>query len=69
MDNFLFFLPLFVLGGIGTFFGQPWGFVLFGAAGACTLCINIFLRFAEKEHVDPALGALRYYTYFWGFFV
>jgi hypothetical protein len=33
------------------------------------LYINIILWVVEKEHVYPALGPLRYFTYFWGFFV
>ena len=49
--------------------GEAWGYVLFGAAGAITLYINLVLLFVEKKHVYPALGPLRYYTYFWGFFV
>ena len=67
--DFLFFVPLFVSGSVGALLGQPWGYVLFGAAGAGMLYINIILWFVEKEHVYPALGPLRYYTYFWGFFV
>lgn len=67
--DFLFYLPLFVSGCIGMLLGQAWGYVLFGAAGGCTLYINIILWFTEKEHVYPALGPLKYFTYFWGFFV
>lgn len=67
--DFLFFVPLFVSGSVGALLGQPWGYVLFGAAGAGMLYINIILWFVEKEHVYPALGPLRYFTYFWGFFV
>ena len=67
--DFIFFAPLFVFGSIGVLLGQAWGYILFGAAGACSLYINIILWFTEKQHVYPALGPLRYYTYFWGFFV
>ena len=67
--DWLFFAPLFVAGSIGVLLGQSWGYVLFGAAGACSLYINIILWFTEKEYVYPALGPLRYFTYFWGFFV
>ncbi|MDJ0827815.1 MAG: hypothetical protein QNJ16_20195 [Rhodobacter sp.] len=67
--DFLFFVPLFVLSSIGMVLGKPWGYVLFGAAGACSLYINIILLWVEKKHVYAALGPLRYYTYFWGFFV
>ncbi len=67
--DFLFFIPLFVSGSVGVLLGQAWGYVLFGAAGACMLYINIILWPVEKAHVYPALGPLRYFTYFWGFFV
>jgi hypothetical protein len=67
--DLLFFVPLFVAGSVGILLGQAWGYMLFGAAGACSLYINITLWFVEKKHVYPALGPLRYYTYFWGFFV
>jgi len=67
--DWLFFAPLFVSGSIGALLGQPWGYVLFGAAGACSLYINIILWFTEKEYVYPALGPLKYFTYFWGFFM
>jgi hypothetical protein len=67
--DLIFFVPLFALGSIGIILSQPWGYMLFGAAGACALYINIILLWVEKKHVYPALGTLRYYTYFWGFFV
>ncbi len=67
--DFLFFLPLFVSGSVGSLLGQAWGYMLFGAAGGCSLYINIILWFTEKEYVYPTLGPLRYFTYFWGFFV
>ena len=67
--DWLFFAPLFVSGSIGVLLGVSWGYLLFGAAGACSLYINIILWFTEKDHVYPALGPLRYYTYYWGFFV
>jgi len=65
----LFFIPLFVSGCVGVLLGKPWGYMFFGAAGACMLYINIALWFTEKKHVYPALGPLKYFTYFWGFFV
>ncbi len=67
--DWLFFAPLFVAGSVGVLLGTLWGYVLFGAAGACSLYINIILWFTEKEHVYPARGPLRYFTYYWGFFV
>ena len=67
--DWLFFAPLFVVGSAGVLLGRSWGYVLFGAAGASSLYINVILRFTEKEHVYPSRGPLRYYTYYWGFFV
>lgn len=67
--DWLFFGPLFVAGSTGMLMSQPWGYVLFGAAGACSLYINIILWFTEKQLVYPARGPLRYFTYYWGFFV
>ncbi|MDJ0794090.1 MAG: hypothetical protein QNI98_07580 [Woeseiaceae bacterium] len=67
--DWLFFGPLFVAGSVGVLLGTTWGYVLFGAAGACSLYINIILWFTEKEYVYPSRGPLRYFTYYWGFFV
>ena len=67
--DWLFFAPLFVAGSIGVLRGQVWGYALFGAAGACSLYINIILWCTEKEYVYPSRGAIKYYTYYWGFFV
>lgn len=67
--DWLFFAPLFVAGSAGVLLGQSWGYVLFGAAGACSLYINIILWFTEKEYVYPTRGPLRYFTYYWGFFI
>jgi hypothetical protein len=67
--DFLFFVPLFVSGSVGALLGEAWGYMLLGAAGAIMLYINIVLWFTEKEYVYPSLGPLRYFTYYWGFFV
>ena len=34
--DWLFFGPLFVVGSIGMLLAQGWGYILFGAAGACS---------------------------------
>ena len=67
--DWLFFGPLFVAGSVGMLVGSAWGYVLFGAAGACSLYINIILWFTEKEYVYPSRGPFRYFTYYWGFFM
>ena len=67
--DWIFFMPVFVAGIIGVLFGQVWGYVLFGVAGAIQLYINIFLWFFEREYVYPAVGPVVYYTYIWGNFI
>ncbi len=67
--DWLFFVPLFASGTIGMILGQSWGYVLFGAAGACSLYINVILWFTEKDYVYPSRGPFKYFTYYWGFFV
>lgn len=67
--DWLVTVPLFVAGVVGVFRGEAWGYVLFGAAGTISLYINIILWFTEKEYVYPSRGPLKYFTYYWGFFV
>jgi hypothetical protein len=67
--DILLVAPLFVAGSVGALLGEAWGYVLFGAAGTISLYINIVLWFGEKEYVYPSRGPLKYFTYYWGFFV
>jgi hypothetical protein len=67
--DWLILVPLFIAGTVGVLRGSSWGYVLWGAAGAISLYINIVLWFMEKEYVYPSRGPLAYYTYYWGFFV
>ncbi len=67
--DWLFFGPVFIAGSVGVLLGATWGYVLFGAAGACSLYINMILWFTEKDYVYPSRGPFRYFTYYWGFFV
>ena len=67
--DWIFFLPVLVAGIIGVLLGHTWGYVLFAAAGAISLYINLFLWYFEREYVYPAVGPLAYYTYIWGNFV
>jgi len=67
--DWIVFIPLFTIGIIGIVLAKSWGYVLFGAAGAIMLYINVFLWFFEREYVYPAQGPLVYYTYWWGNFV
>ncbi|MDP8207040.1 MAG: hypothetical protein P9L92_10285 [Candidatus Electryonea clarkiae] len=66
--DWILYLPVFIAGITGVILAQGWGYILFAAAGAIILYINIFLWFFEKEYVYPAVGPWAYYTYFWGNF-
>ena len=67
--DWLLVVPLLVAGSIGVALGTAWGYVIWGAAGAISLYINVILWVTEKEYVYPSRGALAYYSYYWGFFV
>jgi hypothetical protein len=67
--DWLLWLPLLVVGSVGVLLGEVWGYVAWAAAGAISLYINVVLWFMEKEYVYPSRGPLRYFTYYWGFFV
>ncbi len=67
-DLFIFG-PLFVLGMAGVLLGLIWGYVLYAAAGAIMLYINVTLWFQEKQNIYPLVGPFAYYTYYWGNFV
>ena len=67
--EWLVVLPLLVAGVVGMFLSEAWGYLLFGAAGAISFYINIILWFVEKKYVYPSRGPLKYFTYYWGFFV
>ena len=67
--DWLVVVPLVVSGSVGVLLGLAWGYLLWGAAGAISLYINIVLWFTEKKYVYPSRGFIRYFTYYWGFFV
>ena len=67
--DWILLMPLLVSGSVGVILGHAWGYVLWAAAGAISLYINIVLWIMEKEYVYPSRGPLAYYTYYWGFFV
>lgn len=67
--DWVILIPLAVAGSIGVIQGGAWGYVLWAAAGAITLYINVVLWFVERQYVLPAFGALAYYTYYWAFFI
>jgi xanthine/uracil permease len=67
--DWLLLVPLLLGGSIGVAMGTAWGYVLWAAAGAISLYINVILWVTEKEYVYPSRGPLAYYSYYWGFFV
>ena len=67
--DWIVFAPLLVLGTIGVLIGSTWGYVLYAAAGAVMLYINVSLWYQEKKNVYPVVGPVAYYTYYWGDFV
>ena len=67
--DWLLTFPLMASGSVGVILGRPWGYVLWSAAGAMQVFINTVLWLTEREYVYPSKGPLRYYTYYWGFFV
>lgn len=69
ITDWLVFTPIFICGIAGIIFSQPWGYLLFGIAGAIQLYINVFLRVFEYEYVYPSTGPLIYYTLVWGNFI
>jgi hypothetical protein len=69
VTDWLIFVPLFLFGILGITLNSYWGYILFAVSGAIQIYINVFLWFFEKEYVYPSLGALKYYTYYWGNFI
>ena len=67
--DWLVVLPLFILGNLGVFNGQLWGYVLWLALGILSVYFSILLWILEKEYTYTKSGWLVYYTYFWGFFL
>lgn len=67
--DWLVTIPVFVAAVVGIAAGEPWGYVLFAVAGTISVYINVILWFMEKEYVYPSRGPLKYFTYYWGFFV
>jgi len=68
-SDLLIWLPILLIGSIGVLLGTVWGYLLWSASGILSVYINIHLWVAEKEYVYPSAGWLKYYTYFWGFFI
>ncbi|MFC1853462.1 hypothetical protein ACFL27_24970 [candidate division CSSED10-310 bacterium] len=68
-SDWIIWLPLLMIGSSGVLMGTLWGYVLWAAAGAISIYINLVLWVGEREYVYPSCGPLAYYTYFWGNFI
>ncbi len=67
--DWIVFVPLLVVGSAGVVLGEVWGYLTWAAAGSISLYINVVLWFMEREYVYPSRGPVKYFTYYWGFFV
>ncbi|MCD4696790.1 MAG: hypothetical protein K8S16_11180 [Bacteroidales bacterium] len=67
--DWLVIFPFLILGNIGVFSGQLWGYVIWFALGILSIYFSIIFWVMEKEYTCPSVGWLAYYTYFWGFFL
>ncbi len=67
--DWLIIFPLFVLGNLGVFIGQRWGYFIWIALGFISLYFSVVFWIMEKEYTYPSCGWLAYYTYYWGFFL
>ncbi len=67
--DWLLLMPLFLSGSTGVLLGHMWGYILWASSGIISVYINIVLFVMEKEYVYPSQGPLKYYTYYWGFFI
>ena len=67
--DWLVLFPLFIGGGLGIWWGQTWGLILWLSLGILAVYFSIIFWVMEKEVVYPSHGPWAYYTYFWGFFL
>ena len=67
--DWLVIIPLFIIGNIGVFMGELWGYMAWLALGILSIYFSIVFWVMEKEYTYPSAGPLAYYTYFWGFFL
>jgi len=67
--DWLVILPLLIIGSIGVFSSQLWGYFIWFALGILAIYFSIVFWVLEKEYSYPSVGCLAYYTYFWGFFL
>ena len=67
--DLLIMLPLLIIGTMGVFSGQTWGYALWLALGILSIYFSVIFWVLEKSFTYPSFGWLAYYTYFWGFFL
>lgn len=67
--DLLVLCPLAVLGTIGVFNGQLWGYVVWISLGFLSIYFSILMWVLEKEYTCKSKGWIAYFTYYWGFFL
>jgi len=67
--DLLIIFPLFIIGIIGVFTGELWGYVVWLALGVLSIYFSILFWILEREYAYPSYGWFAYYTYIWGFFL
>lgn len=67
--DIIIILPLYILGTVWVFNGQPWGYILWISLGILSIYFSILFWVLEKEYTFKSAGWIAYFTYFWGFFL
>ena len=67
--DIIIILPLYILGTVWVFNGQPWGYIIWISLGVLSIYFSILYWILEKEYTYKSAGWIAYFTYFWGFFL
>jgi len=67
--DIIIILPLYILGTVCVFNGQPWGYIIWISLGVLSIYFSILFWVLEKEYTYKSVGWIAYFTYFWGFFL
>ncbi len=67
--DILLVLPTLIISYVGVFGGHIWGYILWISLGVVSVYFSILFWVLERSYTIAAHGALKYYTYFWGFFL
>ncbi len=67
--DWLLLMPLLILANVGVFIGRSWGYVILLILGVLTVYFSIVFWVMEREYTYPSVGAIGYFTYYWGFYL